>query len=82
METAIIKLARIIREIIETLPATVVKFDQYVGENNFIGDFVEAFETADVIFIDIFVEGGAKRDVVPDAGNPFVDATFDLEMIC
>jgi len=35
-----------------------------------------------VIFIDILVKGGAKGDVTPDAGNPFVDATFDLKAIC
>ena len=44
--------------------------------------FIEALKTADVIFVDIFVEGGAKRNVASDTGNPFVNATFNLQKIC
>jgi hypothetical protein len=32
-----------------------------------------------VIFVYIFVEGGAEGDVTPDAGNPFINAAFDLK---
>jgi hypothetical protein len=35
-----------------------------------------------VIFIDILVEGGAEGDVTPDAGNPFIDAAFNLKETC
>jgi hypothetical protein len=34
-----------------------------------------------VIFVYILVECGAKWDVSPDAGNPFVDAAFNLKAI-
>ena len=47
-----------------------------------LGYFIEALKTADVIFIDIFVEGGAKRNVASDAGNPIINATFNLRKIC
>ena len=35
-----------------------------------------------MIFIHMLVEGGAKGNVGPDAGNPFVDATFNLKVTC
>ena len=81
METATIKLVEIKKEWFENLPATVVKFNQNVRQYNLLGYFIEALKTADVIFVDIFVEGGAKRDVASNAGNPFVDATFNLRKI-
>jgi hypothetical protein len=46
-----------------------------------LADFVEAFEAENVIFIDVLVEGGAEGDVGPDAGDPFVDATFNLKVL-
>ena len=75
------KLAEIIKEWFETLPATVVKFNQNVRQYNLLSYFIKALKTTDVIFVDIFVEGSAKRNVTSDARNPFIDATFDLRKI-
>jgi hypothetical protein len=39
---------------------------------------VEAFKASNVVFINILIQSGAKRNVCPDPGNPFVDAAFYL----
>jgi hypothetical protein len=43
-----------------------------------LADFVEALKAQDVILVYIFVEGGTEWNISPDAGNPFVDAAFNL----
>ena len=57
----------------------VVKFEQYIWQDLILSDLVKAFKAVDVIFIHIFVERGAEGDVTPDAGNPFINTTFDLK---
>jgi len=36
-------ITNIIRQVFVYLPASVVKFKQYIRENNFVGDIIEAF---------------------------------------
>ena len=79
MESANVSLANVIRQDFKNRPATVVKLEQNVRQNHVLCDLVEALEAADVIFIHIFVQGTAKGDIGPDAGNPLVDATFNLQ---
>lgn len=35
-----------------------------------------------MIFIDVLVESDAEGDVGPDAGNPFINTTFNLKATC
>jgi hypothetical protein len=63
---------------VERIPATVVELENYIGENLVLGDHVEPLQATDVIFVDVFVEGSGERNIGSHAGDPFVNATFNL----